>query len=110
MTGASLRCCHDLVLRTRALHGLNLQRRTLLKMALNINSEEAETLETDQELNSILDEEDSPPSGSKPDSASKSPMKVGFIKKTKNRILNGTTQDLWDKVSLEITLLTIPFP
>ena len=68
-------------------------------MALNINSEEAETLETDQELNSILDEEDSPPPGSKPDSAAKSPMKVGFIKKTKNRILNGTTQDLWDKVS-----------
>ena len=106
ITGASLKCIHDVLLKTRAIHKLNLQRRILLKMALNINNEEID----DSNLKQILENDDD---SSKDVPDIKSPSRVGSLmkitKKTVSKMLTGTSQDLWDQVKLNIHLCLNPY-
>ena len=88
VTGASLKCLHDVMFKTKAIHKLNIQRRTLLKMALNINNTEL----SEGGLENILSEDVKSPTKS----SSSSIMKK--TKKTVSKMLNGATQDVWDKV------------
>ena len=97
VTGASLKNCHDIVLKTRAIQNLNIRRRDMLKMALNINNGELE----EESLKSILDdaEDNSCREGSE------NHGKMGeFIKKTKckvvTKMLGDSTQGLWENVRI----------
>ena len=99
VTGASLRNCHDVVLKIRAIKNLNIRRRDLLKLAMNINNGD----EQDESLDSIIDEEgdDSGEDGSEnPGKAS------SFLAKTRSKVVNmmfgDTMNELWDKVQLAV--------
>ena len=89
VTGLSLKTADEVLLKARAIHKLNLQRRTLLKMALNITNEELDEAMEVQEDYSAKNEN------------KKHGISSGLMKRTKqtmSKMLNGTTQDLWDKV------------
>ena len=100
VTGASLRNCHDVVLKSRAIKNLNIRRRDLLKMALNINNGELE----EESLKSIMDEEEDD-SGEAED-GSESSGKIGtFLKRTKSKVVKmfgDSTYELWDGLQLAV--------
>jgi len=98
ITGASLKCINDIFLKTKAIHKLNLQRRTLLKMAFNKNSDadddEELVAEAFQELEMPEDKE-----------KEKSVVSSGLFSKTKAKVssrmsglVKGVTVDVWDQV------------
>ena len=104
VTGASLRNCQDVVLKTRAIRNLNIRRRDLLKLALNINNGEIE----DESLKSIMDEEEDD-SG---EDGSESPGRMRtFLQKTKSKVLNtmlgDSTHELWDGIQLAVENIPI---
>jgi len=100
ITGASLKCINDIFLKTKAIHKLNLQRRTLLKMAFNKSSnsgdeadlvaEALEDMEIPEEKEKVKD---------------KSVIPSGLFSKTRARVtslgsslVKGVTLDMWDQV------------
>ena len=93
VTGVSFKNLHNVMLKTQAIHKLNIQRRTLLKMALNISNDE---LEEEALSNVLKDDAD----------GFMSPVRTpstGLMKKTRKTMSirltgAGATQDVWDKV------------
>ena len=95
VTGASLRNCHDVVLKTRAIKNLNIRRRDLLKLAVNKNNGELD----EESLKSIMDDEEDD-SG---EDGSERPGKIEtFLKKTKSKVFGESSNELWDGIQLAV--------
>ena len=100
ITGASLKCLKDVMIKTRAIQSLNLQRRVLIKMVLNI-----EGLEGEDELSA--EEDNSVGMLKKTDRAVTTVtdgLKREIMKKTTSTLTNlvnkrlGTSEDQWSQV------------
>eukprot|EP00092_Neocalanus_flemingeri_P007580 GFUD01008182.1.p1 GENE.GFUD01008182.1~~GFUD01008182.1.p1 ORF type:complete len:335 (+),score=91.96 GFUD01008182.1:249-1253(+) len=96
ITGASLKCINDIFLKTKAIHKLNLQRRTLFKMAFNKSDHSGNDAELAAEALEELEM-------SEEKEKEKAPS--GLFSKTKARVSNGVssfvkgvTGDLWEQV------------
>ena len=96
ITGASLKCINDIFLKTKAIHKLNLQRRTLLKMAFSKNSSSANDADLVAEA---LEEMELP------EDKEKAVVPSGLFSKTRAKVSNlgsslvkGVTLDVWDQV------------
>jgi len=102
ITGASLKCINDIFLKTKAIHKLNLQRRTLLKMAFNKNSSSANDADL---VADALQEMELPEEKEK----EKAVVPSGLFSKTRARVSNlgsslvkGVTIDVWDQVEAAV--------
>ena len=84
ITGASLKCLKDVIIKTRAIQNLNLPRRVLVKMALNIDGPEAEISPDDAEGDHGDNHEDG--------SRSSDRNSVGMVKKKKRAMTTALTQ------------------
>jgi len=106
ITGASLKCINDIFLKTKAIHKLNLQRRTLLKMAFNKNSnssndadlvaealEDIELTKDDQKVNDVVQ-------------SSLFSKTRASVSKFGSNLVKGVTMDMWDQV--EAAVASIP--
>jgi len=100
ITGASLKCINDIFLKTKAIHKLNLKRRTLLKMAFNRNSDSADDADLVAEA---LEEMESP------EEKDKAVVQSNLFSKTKARVtkfgsnlVKGVTVDMWDQVEAAV--------
>lgn len=104
ITGASLKCINDIFLKTKAIHKLNLQRRTLLKMAFNKNSSSANDADLVAEA---LQEMELPEE--KDEEKEKAVVPSGLFSKTRARVSNlgsslvkGVTLDVWEQVEAAV--------
>eukprot|EP00090_Calanus_glacialis_P002599 TRINITY_DN11944_c0_g1_i1.p1 TRINITY_DN11944_c0_g1~~TRINITY_DN11944_c0_g1_i1.p1 ORF type:complete len:526 (-),score=166.79 TRINITY_DN11944_c0_g1_i1:92-1669(-) len=100
ITGASLKCINDIFLKTKAIHKLNLQRRTLLKMAFSKNSSSANDADLVAEA---LEEMELP------EDKEKAVVPSGLFSKTRAKVSNlgsslvkGVTLDVWDQVEAAV--------
>lgn len=100
ITGASLKCMNDIFLKTKAIQKLNLQRRTLLKMAFNKSSSSSAN---DADLVAdALQEMEMPEEKEK----EKAVVPSGLFSNTRARVSNqvskvkgvSATLDVWDQV------------
>ena len=91
ITGASLKCLDDIFLKAKAIQKLNLQRRTLIKMAFNKNSSSFE------ERDIVTDNIEEKENGEVVHRSIFSKARAS-VTKYGSKLVEGISEDMWDQV------------
>jgi len=106
ITGASLKCINDIFLKTKAIHKLNLQRRTLIKMAFNRNSNSADDADLVAEALEDMELSEEKEKGKEVVHHSIFSKTRASVTKFGSNLVKGVTIDMWDQV--EVAVDSIP--
>ena len=99
ITGASLKCINDIFLKTKAIHKLNLQRRTLIKMAFNRNSNSADDADLVAEALEEMELSEEKEKGKEVAHHSIFSKTRATVTKFGSNLVKGVTMDMWDQVT-----------
>jgi len=106
ITGASLKCINDIFLKTKAIQKLNLQRRTLVKMAFNKNSKSSDDADLVAEALEDMELFEEKETGKEVVHNSLFSKTRASVTKFGSNLVKGVTMDMWDQV--EAAVASIP--